>query len=83
MTGLPNGMATFLFTDIEESTRLWDRGHATMATALARHDGLPIDAFTAHRGEVFKTVGDAFCVTFATALQALAEALAAEAPADA
>ena len=54
-----------LFTDIEGSTRLWERGPDAMAIALARHDELLRAAIEAHGGRVFKTVGDAFCAAFA------------------
>jgi len=75
---LPSGTVTFLFTDIEGSTRLWGRDHAAMATALARHDALMAGAITTHQGHVFKTVGDAFCAAFADAPQALGAAVAAQ-----
>ncbi len=44
---LPSGTVTFLFTDIEGSTRLWDRDHAAMAAVLACHDALLTTAITA------------------------------------
>ncbi len=78
MTGLPSGTVTLLFTDIEGSTRLWDRDHAAMAQALARHDALLREAVAAHGGSVFKLVGDAVCAAFPTAPAALAAALAAQ-----
>src|SRR5579859_4349099 len=51
---------------------------AAMQTALARHDALLQQAVAAAEGTVFKTVGDAFCVAFATPHQALGAALAAQ-----
>jgi len=66
---------TFLFTDIEGSTKRWERDREAMSEALARHDDLVRAALEARGGFVFKPVGDAFCVAFATAPQALAAAL--------
>jgi predicted ATPase/class 3 adenylate cyclase len=56
-------MLTFAFTDIAGSTRLWERAPDAMREALARHDALIRTLALAHRGRVFKTVGDAsYCV---------------------
>ncbi|MCW3099654.1 MAG: adenylate/guanylate cyclase protein, partial [Chthonomonadaceae bacterium] len=74
---LPTGTVTFLFTDIEGSTKLWEQHPEAMRTALARHDGLLRQAIEDNSGVVFKTIGDAFCAAFAAAPQALAAALAA------
>src|SRR5918993_578079 len=75
MEGLPTGTVTFLFTDIEGSTRLWERNPEPMQQALARHDQIFRDAIEEHGGYVFKTVGDAFCAAFPTAPDALETAL--------
>ena len=64
-----------LFTDIEGSTRLWETERPAMEVALPRHDALIRHCIGAHGGHVFKTVGDAFCVAFHTAPEALAAAL--------
>ena len=77
MVGLPSGTVTFLFSDIAGSTVRWEAHPALMAPAVARHDALVRAAVTAHGGHVFKTIGDAFCVAFATPADALAAALAA------
>jgi TolB-like protein/Tfp pilus assembly protein PilF len=69
---------TFLFTDVEGSTRMWEAEHETMRTALARHDALVRKSIEAHGGAIFKTVGDAFCAAFATAPEAIAAALDAQ-----
>ncbi len=74
----PTGTVTFLFTDIEGSSRLWEAQPAAMRTALARHDAHLRRAIEAHGGHVFKTVGDAFCAAFAAAPDALAAALDAQ-----
>ncbi len=74
---MPTGTITFLFTDIEGSTKLWDRYPEGMRRALACHDKLLQQAIEQHHGHVFKTVGDAFCAAFPTAPDALAAALEA------
>jgi TolB-like protein/class 3 adenylate cyclase/tetratricopeptide (TPR) repeat protein len=75
---LPSGTITFLFTDIEGSTRLWATQHDAMRASLARHDALLRECIEAHGGHVFKTGGDAFCAAFATATGAVEAALAAQ-----
>jgi len=65
------GTITFLFTDIQGSTQLWERCPEAMQQALHRHDELLRQAIETHNGYVFKTVGDAFCTAFATAPEAL------------
>jgi predicted ATPase/class 3 adenylate cyclase len=78
MAVLPTGTVTFLFTDIEGSTKLWEKSPRGMQVALTRHDALLWEAIEEHGGFVFKTVGDAFCAVFPTALGALESALAAQ-----
>src|SRR5438552_14044607 len=75
---MPEGTITFLFTDIEGSTRLWEKYPRAMQAAIARHDTLLREAIEHNDGYVFKTVGDAFCAAFPTAPQALDAALAAQ-----
>ena len=75
---LPTGTVTFLFTDIEGSTRLWEANAAAMRAALARHDALLRACIDGHDGHVFKTGGDAFCAAFHTAADALGAALEAQ-----
>ena len=75
---IPSGTVTFLFTDIEGSTRRWDRQRAAMKRALERHDALLQAAIVQHGGHVFKTVGDAFHAAFASATDAVAAAVAAQ-----
>ncbi|HVK02196.1 MAG TPA: tetratricopeptide repeat protein [Armatimonadaceae bacterium] len=75
---LPTGTVTFLFTDIEGSTRLWEKHPDAMRVALARHDDLLARAIAAADGYVFKTAGDAFCAAFATATSGVAAMLAAQ-----
>src|SRR5438309_931550 len=78
MAEVPTGRVTFLFTDIEGSTRLWEHHPEAMLAALGRHDALLRGAIAAHGGRVFKTMGDQFCASFATAPGALAAALSAQ-----
>jgi class 3 adenylate cyclase len=71
----PTGTVTFLFTDIEGSTKLWEDNASAMQAALAHHDELLRWVVEERGGYVFKTVGDAFCCAFPTALDALEAAL--------
>jgi class 3 adenylate cyclase len=72
---VPTGTVTFLFTDIEGSTKLWEAHPEEMRAALARHDALMREAIVNANGHVFKTVGDAFCAAFAMAPDAVSAAL--------
>jgi predicted ATPase/class 3 adenylate cyclase/Tfp pilus assembly protein PilF len=74
----PSGTVTFLFTDIEGSTKLWEQNPDAMRPALARHDQLLRQCIENSHGYVFKAVGDAFCAAFGTAPNALAGAVAAQ-----
>lgn len=73
-----SGTVTFLFTDIEGSTRLWEQYPNEMRLALARHDAILREQIEAHGGYVFKTIGDAFCASFAATPDALAAVLACQ-----
>jgi predicted ATPase/class 3 adenylate cyclase len=72
------GKITFLFTDVEGSTSLWERKPKAMSEALSRHDEILRTVIEAHNGHVFKTVGDAFHATFSAAPDALEAALEAQ-----
>jgi class 3 adenylate cyclase len=77
--GAPSGSVTFLFTDIEGSTRLWESAPDAMRAALASHDSIVREAIETHGGYVFATGGDGFSAAFARAgdaLNATAEAQA-------
>src|SRR5262245_28560088 len=76
--GLPTGTVTFLFTDIEGSSRLWEDHPHVMHEVLARHDEIVRSAIESHGGYVVKTTGDGFHAAFGTARDALAAALAAQ-----
>jgi predicted ATPase/class 3 adenylate cyclase len=78
MPELPFGTVTFLFTDIEGSTALWERDRKAMAAAVDRHLALLRAAIEAHCGVLFKTVGDAVQAAFPVAPDALAAAVAAQ-----
>ena len=75
---MPHGTVTFLFTDIEGSTKLWEHDPGAMAAALARHNVLLQEAIEQNDGYTFKTIGDAFCAAFPSGASALAAALAAQ-----
>jgi predicted ATPase/class 3 adenylate cyclase/Tfp pilus assembly protein PilF len=72
---LPTGTVTFLYTDIEGSTRLWQEHPAVMPRVIERHDALLRELVTLHSGIVFRTMGDAICAAFPTASEALAAAV--------
>lgn len=74
----PTGTITFLFSDIEGSAKLWERQPTSMRSDLARHDQILREAFEENGGFVFKTVGDAFCVAFEAADDALRGAVQAQ-----
>src|SRR5919108_130421 len=77
-TDLPAGRVTFLFTDVEGSTKLLDElGPERYADALGEHRRIVREAFTEHRGVEVDTQGDAFFVASPTAAGALAAAAAA------
>ena len=77
-SSLPTGTLTFLFTDIEGSTRLWQAAPEAMQAALARHDAIVRHGVETSGGHVFKTAGDAFCAAFTTPWLALEAALAVQ-----
>ncbi|MGI9254556.1 MAG: ATP-binding protein, partial [Thermomicrobiales bacterium] len=67
----PAGVVTFLFTDIEGSTRLWERDAAVMRAVVSRHDAILGAAVDAAGGVVFKHVGDAVQAAFADPVAAV------------
>ena len=68
-------MQTFLFTDIEGSTRLWESHPEEMRQALQHHDALLRTQIEEAGGQVFKTIGDAFCTVFPEPAAALRASL--------
>jgi predicted ATPase/class 3 adenylate cyclase len=78
MNSFPSGTVTFLFTDIEGSTKLAQEYPDEMPALLTRHHEILNQSIQAHRGYVFQIVGDAFCAAFHTASEALNAALDAQ-----
>ena len=69
-----SSVATFVFTDLEGSTRLWEEHPDTMGAALAEHDAILSAAITAHGGTVVKSMGDGGYAVFASPEAAVAAA---------
>ncbi len=78
MSTVPTGTVSFLFTDIEGSTRLWQLHPEAMKAALDRHHVLLQQTLEANGGYVFQIIGDAFCAAFHTGSESVAAALAAQ-----
>ena len=78
MSSLSSGTVTFLFTDIEGSTRLIEQHPESAGPALARHHALLKAAIDTHQGRVFHTIGDACCSVFGNVADALGAALDAQ-----
>ena len=76
--GAPTGVLTFLFTDIEGSTRRWESDAAAMRTALAGHDDVLRNAVESHGGWLFKHTGDGVCAVFGSPRDALDAAVEAQ-----
>ena len=74
----PSGVVTFLFTDIEGSTRRWETDADAMRAALAAHDGLMRRTIDTYGGYLFKHTGDGVCAAFSSADSAVAAAVAAQ-----
>ena len=78
MVERPSGTVTFLFTDIEASTRLWEEHPGAMPVALERHDEIVRSAIAGRGGYVFSTAGDSFAAAFARAGDAVRAAVDAQ-----
>ena len=78
MSILPSGTVTFLFTDIEDSTRLWQEEPEAMTVSHAWHDEILHEAIKSNRGYVFQIVGDSFSAAFHSAGDALHAAVQAQ-----
>ncbi len=74
----PSGVVTFLFTDVEGSTRRWEADAEGMRAALAAHDEVLRKAIETHRGWLFKHSGDGVCAAFASPRSAVDAAIAAQ-----
>src|SRR5262249_4767864 len=75
---LPTGTVTFLFTDLERSTHLWEAHPVGMQAALARHDEILRSAVESHAGQVVKSTGDGVHGAFGTAQDAIGAAVDAQ-----
>jgi len=78
MSSLPKGTVTFLFTDIEGSTKLWEKHPEAMQSALAKHDSILKEAVQSNNGHVIKTTGDGIHAAFSTAIDAINASLTAQ-----
>jgi class 3 adenylate cyclase len=74
----PSGVVTFLFTDVEGSTRRWENDADAMRAALAAHDEVLRTAIEAHGGVMFKHTGDGVCAAFSSPRAAVDAAIAAQ-----
>jgi class 3 adenylate cyclase len=74
----PSGTVTFLFTDIEGSTRLWQAGEAVMRAALSRHDELLRKTVAEHGGVMFSSMGDGIAAAFSSPSSAAAAAMTSQ-----
>jgi class 3 adenylate cyclase len=74
----PSGVVTFLFTDVEGSTRLWEADADAMRAAMAAHDKVLREAIEAHGGWLFKHTGDGACAAFASPRSAVDAAASAQ-----
>ncbi|MFZ0903573.1 MAG: adenylate/guanylate cyclase domain-containing protein [Mycobacterium sp.] len=74
----PSGVVTFLFTDVEGSTRRWEADAEGMRPALAAHDEVLRGAIEGHGGWLFKHTGDGVCAAFASPRSAVDAAVAAQ-----
>jgi class 3 adenylate cyclase len=74
----PSGVVTFLFTDVEGSTRRWETNADAMRAALAAHDGVLRAAIETHGGWLFKHTGDGVCAAFASPRSAVDAAVMAQ-----
>jgi predicted ATPase/class 3 adenylate cyclase len=73
-----SGLSTFLFTDIEGSTRLWEEHAAAMGSALAIHDQILREVVTRAGGTVVKTTGDGLLAVFDEPVAAIVAAIAGQ-----
>ena len=78
MADQPARTVTFLFTDIQGSTRMWESDPAPMRAAMVIHDAVLRSAVEAHRGTVFKHTGDGMCAVFDSARDAIDAAVDAQ-----
>src|SRR6185295_11374058 len=77
-TGVAMSVVTFLFTDIEGSTRRWEADADAMRTALDAHNTLLRNTVGSHDGHVFNYTGDGMCAVFTSPRSAVDAAVAAQ-----
>jgi predicted ATPase len=77
-TAVPSDVLTFLFTDIEGSTRRWEADADAMRVALEAHNHVLRDAIEANNGSVFNYTGDGMCAVFTSPRPAVDAAIAAQ-----
>ena len=75
---VPSGVVTFLFTDIEGSTRRWEADADAMRAALKAHDTVLREAIEGHAGWLFKHTGDGVCAAFTSPRSAVDAAVTAQ-----
>jgi len=78
MISLPTGTVTFLFTDIEGSTKLWEQHPEAMKAALAKHDSILKEIIESNKGYIIKSTGDGVHTVFTTAIDAINAAISAQ-----
>ena len=74
----PSGVVTFLFTDVEGSTRRWESDAQAMRAALVVHDKVLRTAIEAYDGFLFSHTGDGFVAAFASPMSAVNAAIDAQ-----
>ncbi len=74
----PTGVVTFLFTDLENSTHLWEEYPAEMKSALARHNAIIASNGNAGNGKIVKTTGDGFHAVFRSPTDAVQTVVSAQ-----
>lgn len=75
---LPTGTVTFLFTDLENSTSLWEKYPEVMKFVLAKHDLILREAVESNHGQIVKTTGDGVHAVFSTSINAVKASLEAQ-----
>ena len=75
---LPSGTVTFLFTDIQDSTSLWEKMPKEMSDAVAQHHAILRQSIESSAGQVYQIIGDAFQAAFRLASEALNAAITAQ-----
>src|SRR5215475_11504431 len=78
VSNLPTSTVTFLFTDIEGSTQLWEKYPEAMKSALAKHDSILKEAIESNHGYIIKTTGDGVHAVFEKAIAGVNAAVEAQ-----